>query len=154
MGNILIEKIAKNKIKGKLGKWIREFLKNRKYRVVANGEMSEEQEVKSGVPQGKVLAATLFLIMIGDIDEEIINCIVSCFADDTRNSKKIRKEDKKAMQEDLNKIYEWAERNVMKFNESKFEQMTWGKIEGIEVEAYKTASGKEIGIKEKENKAN
>ena len=53
------------------------------------------------------------------------------------------------MQEDLNKIYEWAERNVMKFNESKFEQMTWGKIEGIEVEAYKTASGKEIGIKEK-----
>ena len=148
--NILMEKIAKNKIKGKLGKWIREFLKNRKYRVVANGEMSEEQEVKSGVPQGTVLAAILFLIMIGDIDEEIINCIVSCFADDTRNSKKIRQEkDKKAMQEDLNKIYEWAERNVMKFNESKFEQMTWGKIEGIEVEAYKTASGKEIGIKEK-----
>ena len=82
--NILMEKIAKNKIKGKLGKWIREFLKNRKYRVVANGEMSEEQEIKSGVPQGTVLAAILFLIMIGDIDEEIINCIVSCFADDTR----------------------------------------------------------------------
>ena len=40
--NILMEKIVKNKIKGKLGKWIREFLKDRKYRVVANGEMSEE----------------------------------------------------------------------------------------------------------------
>ena len=37
-----------------------------------------------------------------------------------------------------------AERNVMKFNESKFEQMTWGKVEGTEVEAYKTASGREI----------
>ena len=105
--NILMEKIVKNKIKGKLGKWIREFLKDRKYRVVANGEMSEEQEVKSGVPQGTVLAAILFLIMIGDIDEEIINCVVSCFTDNTRNSKKIRKQDvKKAMQEDLNKIYE------------------------------------------------
>ena len=66
-------------------------MKDRKYRVVANGEMSEEQEVKSGVPQGTVLAAILFLIMIGDIDEEIINSIVSCFADDTRNSKKIKK---------------------------------------------------------------
>merc|ERR1712050_606645 len=137
-------------IKGKLGKWIREFLKNRKYRGVANGEMSEEQEVKSGVPQGTVLAAILFLIMIGGIDEEIINCIVSCFADGTRNSKKIRQEeDKKAMQKDLNKIYEWAEKNVMKFNESKFEQMTWTKLKVLEVETYKTTSGKEIEIKDK-----
>ena len=55
------------------------ILKDRKYRVMANGEMSKEQEVKSGVPQGTVLAAILFLIMIGDIDEEIINCVVSCF---------------------------------------------------------------------------
>ena len=57
---ILMEKIAKNKIKGKLGKWIREFWRDRKYRVVTNGEMSKEQEVKSGVPQGTVLAAILF----------------------------------------------------------------------------------------------
>ena len=86
--DISMEKIVKNKIKVKLVKWIREFLEDRKHRVVANGEMSEEQEVKSGVPQGTVLAAILFLIMIGDIDEEIINCIVSCIVDDTRNSKK------------------------------------------------------------------
>ena len=37
----------------------------------------------------------------------------------------------------------------MKFNESKFEQMTWGKVKDIEVEAYKTASGREIEIKNK-----
>ena len=58
--NILMEKLAKNKIKGKLGRWIREFLRNRKYRVVANGEISEEQEVRSGVPQGTVLAVIVF----------------------------------------------------------------------------------------------
>ena len=148
--DILMEKLAKNKIKGKLGKWIREFLRNRKYRVVANGEISEEQEVRSGVPQGTVLAAILFLIMIGDIDEEIMSCIVSCFADDTRNSKKIKgEEDIKAMQDDLNKIYDWAEKNIMKFNEGKFEQMTWGEIKDVDVEAYKTPSGKEIEIKDK-----
>jgi len=39
--------------------------------------------------------------------------------------------------------------NVMKFNERKFNQMTWGKIKDIEVEAYKTPSGKEIKIKDK-----
>ena len=81
--------------------------------------------------------------MIGDIDEEIINCVVSCFADDTRNSKEIRiEEDKKAMQEDMNKIYEWADKNVMKLNKGNFEQMTGRKIKIIEVEAYMTPSGK------------
>ena len=64
---MLMEKLVENKIKGKLGRWIREFLRNRKYKVLVNGEMSEEQEVKSGVPQGTVLAAILFLIVIGDI---------------------------------------------------------------------------------------
>ena len=37
---ILMKKLAENKIKGKLDKWIREFLRNRKYRVLVNGEMS------------------------------------------------------------------------------------------------------------------
>ena len=58
-------------------------MKDRKYRVVANGEISKEQEVKSEVPQGTVHAVILILIMIEDIDEEIINCVVSSFADDT-----------------------------------------------------------------------
>merc|ERR1711891_35766 len=43
---ILMEKIVKNKIKGKLGKWIREFLRNRKYTVIVIGEISEEREAK------------------------------------------------------------------------------------------------------------
>ncbi|CAL4108187.1 unnamed protein product [Meganyctiphanes norvegica] len=93
--NILIRKLAENKIKGKLGRWIKEFLINRKFRVVANGEMSEEQEVRSGVPQGTVLAAILFIIMINDIDEDIKRCIVRCFADDTRINMKVKTEEDK-----------------------------------------------------------
>ena len=53
------------------------------------------------------------------------------------------------MLEDVKKIYEWAEKNVMKFNEGKFEQMAWGEIKDVDVEAYKTPSGKEIEIKDK-----
>ena len=84
------------------------------------------------------------------IDKEIIRYIVSCIANDIINSKEIKTvEDKKVIQEDLNKIYEWEEKNVMKFNEGKFEQMTWDKIKDIEVEAYKTPSGKEKEIKDK-----
>ncbi|MCP4252797.1 MAG: reverse transcriptase family protein, partial [Candidatus Scalindua sp.] len=63
---ILLEKVKKHKISGKIGKWIKEFLTNRKFRVVANGCMSEEGDVISGVPQGTVLAAVLFVIKILD----------------------------------------------------------------------------------------
>ena len=37
----------------------------------------------------------------------------------------------------------------MKFNERKFEQMTWGKIKDIEVEAYETPFREEIKIRDK-----
>ncbi|CAL4064871.1 unnamed protein product, partial [Meganyctiphanes norvegica] len=82
--DILLQKVAKHRIKGKIGLWLQEFLNNRKYRVVANGEMSDVQDVLSGVPQGTVLAAVLFIIMISDVDENVKSSIVRLFADDTR----------------------------------------------------------------------
>ena len=146
---ILLEKIRTHKISGKIGKWIREFLKDRKFRVVANSCMSEEGEVLSGVPQGTVLAAVLFVIMISDIDENVKNCIVRSFADDTRVSKKIRcNEDKKLMQEDLESIYKWAKENKMEFNVNKFEQIIHGNIKNVEVEPYKTPSRDPVTIKD------
>ena len=54
--NILLKKMIDHKIKGKMGMWIKNFLLDIKYRIVANGVMSEEQEVISSVPQGTVLA--------------------------------------------------------------------------------------------------
>jgi len=53
------------------------------------------------------------------------------------------------MQEDLNKIYMWAEKNIMKFNENKFEQMTCGETNGVDIESYKTTLGTEIENKHK-----
>ena len=86
------------------GNWIKEFLTNRKFRVVANGCMSEEGDVMSGVPQGTVLAAILFVIIISDIDEKVKNCILRSFADDTRGNKKLICNDKERIQEDLETI--------------------------------------------------
>ena len=96
---ILLGKVADHKIKGKIGLWIKEFLNHRKYKVVANGEMSEEQKVLSGVPQGTVLAAILFIIMISDIDKNVKNSIVRLFADDTRISHRIRTEEDETVTE-------------------------------------------------------
>ncbi|CAL4191003.1 unnamed protein product, partial [Meganyctiphanes norvegica] len=145
--NILLENVAKHKIKCKIGIWLREFLHNRKYKVVANGEMSEVQDVLSWVPQGAVLAAVLFIIMISDIDEKVKSSIVKLFADDTRISLKIRSdEDKILLQEDIDIIYNWTNKYLMEFNENKFEQMSHGEIKNIGIEPYKTPSGKDIKI--------
>merc|ERR1711894_30188 len=108
--NILLEKVKKHGIEGKIGRWIMEFLNGRKFRVVENGYMSRE-DVISGVPQGTVFAAILFVIMISDIDEGVKNCLVRSFADDPRVNKEIEKDlDKEAMQKDLEAIYDWAEK--------------------------------------------
>ena len=143
--NILLKKVAEHGIKGKIGNWVREFLSNRKFTVIANGNMSDQEDVRSGVPQGTVLAALLFIIMISDIDAGIKECIVRCFADDTRVSKKIEKDDdKQKLQDDLNKIYKWAEDNLMVFNENKFEQLSYGETKNIDAAKYKNPSNEEI----------
>ena len=142
---ILMKKIVKHKIKGKVAMWLKEFLYNRKFRVVANNVESKEEEVTSGVPQGTVLAALLFIIMISDIDENTRESIVRCFADDTRNSKRIEKEeDIILMQKDLDSIYEWSNKNMMKFNIEKFEQISHGEVEGVPIIPYKNPEGEDI----------
>ena len=68
---IVLEKVISHGIGRKIGRWVMEFLKEIKFRVVANGCMSREDDVISEVPQGTVLAATLFVIMISDIEENV-----------------------------------------------------------------------------------
>ena len=143
--SILMSKVIKHKIKGKLGRWIMEFLNNRKFIVIANGTKSEPEDVLSGVPQGTVLAAILFIIMISDIDEKIKQCIVRCFADDTKVSNRIKTErDKKRMQEDLNTVYKWAQDNSMTFNCNKFEQLSYGEVNGVTTLPYKNSANEDI----------
>ena len=146
---ILIKKLMKHKIKGKLISWINNFLCKRKYCVVANGVMSDEHDVLSGVPQGTVLASLFFIVMIADIDQNLENSVSRLFADDTKVSAKIKtKEDTERLQHDLEKIYTWADENLMQFNENKFEQMSHGVTKGVGKGIYKTKSGQII----KENK--
>src|SRR6218665_2241187 len=88
-------------ISGMLLEWIRNFLMNRKMRVVINGEETNWAPVLSGVPQGSVLGPLLFLIYVNELPD-IIESSVRMFADDTKLWRKIQnEEDEQILQQDL-----------------------------------------------------
>ena len=126
--NITLCKLKSLGIDGKVGRWIHSFLTNRKQQVVVNGEKSAPAPVVSGVPQGSVIGPLLFLILIGDIDERVAHAFLSSFADDTRIGSGIETaDDAVRLQQDLEQVYQWAERNNIAFNDTKFDLIRYGK---------------------------
>lgn len=115
----LLLKLKEIGIGGKLNEWIKNWLCDRKQRVVINGVTSDWMPVTSGVPQGSVLGPVLFVIYINDIDHGLNN-LISKFADDTKIGNAVLSErDKQSLQEDLRKISEWSVKWEMPFNINK-----------------------------------
>ena len=124
---ILIAKLKRMGIKGKLLEWIKAFLKDRCQVVMVNGKKSYLAIVISGVPQGSVLGPLLFLIYINDLIDAIKHSKASCFADDTKVSGKIgREEDRSLLQHDLDAVISWSTQNNMDLHEQKFELLNYG----------------------------
>ena len=59
-----------------------DFLKDRKQRVVLNGQNSSWANIEAGVPQGSILGPLLFLIYVNDLLDNL-SANVKLFADDT-----------------------------------------------------------------------
>lgn len=115
----LLVKLRAHGIDGKVLRWIENWLCNRKQRVVINGKASTWTNVTSGVPQGSVIGPILFLVYINDIDEGL-SCIISKFADDTKIANSVVSKDQaKEMQNNLDKLSNWAITWQMRFNADK-----------------------------------
>ena len=63
--------------------WIKQWLTDRRQRVVVDGEVSNWKLVLSGETQGSVLGPLLFLIYINELDDNITSNILT-FADETK----------------------------------------------------------------------
>jgi len=114
----LLMKIAISGVGSRLVACVRKFLRGRTQSVKFGGQLSEEVRVTSGVPQGSVLGPLLFLAYVNDIWRNIESTI-RLFADDCLIYKKINNEDIDSLQEDLDRLGEWAAENAMKINPSK-----------------------------------
>ena len=81
--DVTLRKMKDLGIQGKLERWIHSFMNDREQAVTVEKKITKPQSVKSGVPQGSVLGHLIFLISIGDIDQNIPSAFLSSFADDT-----------------------------------------------------------------------
>ena len=135
-------KLKAHGIGGEVLNWIRAWLKDRRQRVVLNGEMSNWADVVSGVPQGSVLGPILFSIFINDLDDGIKN-IIKKIADDTKLMGLTRTlEQIDGVREDLKKLDDWTVLWQMKFNVDKCKVMYLGNHNR---KAKYEIQGKELG---------
>jgi hypothetical protein len=106
-----------------------EWLRGRTQKVMVDGEMSAEEDVKSGVPQGTVMGPPLFTVYFDDINfyAQLVRLFVK-FADDGKGMKEIRcKKDAEEMQAALNSLFQWATIWGMAFNVDKYKVMHVGR---------------------------
>ena len=112
-------------IRGRLYEWFKDYLINRKQRVVIRGQSSEWGIIEAGVPQGSNLGPLLFLIFIDDLSKAV-NCHIKLFADDTCLYVTVDdpNEASESLNTNLNNVRKWANQWLVKFNAEKTKAMT------------------------------
>ena len=96
-------------ISGNLANLFRSFLNGRHQSVVLNGQLSDWAPILAVVPQGSILGPLLLLIYTNDLPDNL-NSLIKLLADDTSLFSTVYdpNHSAKVLNDDLNKIYEWA----------------------------------------------
>ena len=121
----LVNKLKTFSLETKAVLWYKDYLSSRMQRVMVNGDCSNWDKMKYGVPQGSILGPLLFIMVTNDL----VNCTcirnsnVLLYADDTviyrndfcfdRNYGNI--------QGDLNRLHKWCFTN--KIQDSRFKMV-------------------------------
>ena len=105
----LISKLKQNGISDKLLHLIKDFQKNRKQRVVLNGQFSSWADADARVPQGSILGPLLFVIYINDLTNDL-SSRARLFADNTSLFSVVFNVDASAIElnDDLVKVQDWV----------------------------------------------
>ena len=112
-------------INGTLVKFLVNYLKGRKQRVVIGGDESGFMPVNSGVSQGSIIGPLLFVLFINDMTD----CVseetkIALYADDTKTWREILSyKDHLILQSDINALLEWSLVSKMRFHPDKCKVM-------------------------------
>lgn len=70
-------------LKGRIGRFLQNYLSNRKFKVGIGGSQSEEFYEDNGVPQGSALSVTLFLVSVNSVFQALPSGVyIFAYADD------------------------------------------------------------------------
>ena len=109
---------------------------------MANREKSGISTLISGVPQGSVLGALLFLLIINSLGDLRLEAIITSFADNSKLSYRIDNiSDTIYLQESIEKLQDWQSENNMEFNVGKFNVLKLGRNEDLKNEYTYIAPG-------------
>jgi len=109
--------------------WTREWLRERKNRVVIKGKKSGWRAVLSGVPQGSILGPLLFVVYINDLEDcGVHGQLISLFADDIKVIQAVETEEvAKNFQKTLDRLWQLTVTWEMGFNVEKCHVMHVGR---------------------------
>ena len=122
-------------IDGKALQWVSSYLSNRKFRVIIDNIMSDEGEMKFGVPQGTILGPVLFIIYTASLQYVLQEFGVSfhLYADDTQIYFKLSNinENKLKIQSISEAVDKWMKDRRLRMNPGKTEIMVIGNTSNI-----------------------
>ena len=118
---LLLTKLQSIGINNKALDWFKDYLANRRQRVVIDGHVSSWSLVKQGVPQGSLLGPLLFSIYTNDLPSCVSTSSINMYADDTalyaaHNNAIVAA---KKVTDDLSAIHSWCRDNHLLINQSK-----------------------------------
>ena len=126
---ILYQKLKNFKIEGSSLQLLKSFLVDRRQFVGFSNQVSKVLPITVGVPQGSILAPTLFLMFINDLLTLSLSSSAHAYADDTTftcsHSDSLQLEQLCSV--DLEKIHEWCVLNRMTINIEKSHFLVFGK---------------------------
>ena len=153
--SLLLHKLAELGLAENSINYVKSYLTNRKQRTKFNNCISEEETVKSGIPQGSILGPILFVCFTNDLATEFNqDCKVISYADDTQLIVNAKSSEalKTKIEQAIKTAQEWYNNNSMKNNVGKTEILIINKArnqENVEIEIVD--EGKTRQIKSEEN---
>ena len=123
MPSVLIDRLTQMQVPTYLCDWIRNFLSNRKQRVVLGGSGSSLLTTNTGAPQGCVLSPTLFNIYTNSCVANFSDNTIVKYADDTVLISKITNGDESLYRQEIVLFADWCKVHNLLLNVSKTKEI-------------------------------